>query len=79
MNIAPKVGPILGQPSTSATSMPVMIMPGAPEHFFNINADMAVAPLARAVAAEAVLFLSDVPALLDGDGVPIEELCKQEC
>ncbi|MFT5731552.1 MAG: acetylglutamate kinase [Planctomycetota bacterium] len=35
--------------------------------FLNVNADAAVAPIARAWGAEAVLFLSDVAAVLDGD------------
>ncbi len=48
---------------------------GKPEEpFYNINADHAVAPLARALEADAVLFLTDVPAVRDGQGEPLEEL-----
>jgi len=37
------------------------------DHFLNINADHAVAPLAAAFGADVVLFLSDVPGVLDGE------------
>lgn len=48
---------------------------GFPEEpFYNINADHAVAPLAAALGADAVLFLTDVPAVRDGDGEPLAEL-----
>ncbi|MFT4540267.1 MAG: acetylglutamate kinase [Planctomycetota bacterium] len=41
------------------------------EQFYNINADHAVAPLASALAAQAILFLSDVPGVIrDGQCVP---------
>ena len=39
--------------------------------FLNINADQAVAPLAAAIAADAVLFLSDVAAVLDENNAPL--------
>ena len=46
---------------------------GAPagEPFFNINADHAAGPLCRALACEALLFLTDVPGVLAGDGRPM--------
>jgi acetylglutamate kinase len=51
---------------------------GRPEEpFYNINADHAVAPLAEALGADAVLFLTDVPAVRDGDGEPLSELDPQ--
>ena len=53
--------------------------------FLNVNADDAVAPLAEAVGADAVLFLSDVAAVLDGgapvpsiDGAAAEQLVDRE-
>jgi len=39
--------------------------PGPGEHLYNVNADMAAGPLARALEADAVLFLTDVPGVLD--------------
>ncbi len=51
--------------------------PTAP--FFNINADHAVAPLARALGCEAVLFLTDVPGVLDGTGQRLPCLSPQDC
>lgn len=41
--------------------------------FLNVNADDAVAPLAEALGADAVLFLSDVAAVLDG-GDPVARI-----
>ena len=53
--------------------------------FLNVNADDAVAPLAEAFGADAVLFLSDVAAVLDGgapipsiDGAAAEQLVDRE-
>jgi acetylglutamate kinase len=40
---------------------------GPRDHFYNINADLAAGPLARAIGADALLFLTDVPAVLDGE------------
>jgi acetylglutamate kinase len=37
----------------------------SPAHFFNVNADQAAAPLARAFGVDALLFLTDVEAVLD--------------
>lgn len=47
---------------------------GDRSHFYNINADMAVGPLARALEADAVLFLTDVPGVRDGNGEHIDVL-----
>jgi acetylglutamate kinase len=38
---------------------------GPDEHLYNVNADMAAGPLARALEADALLFLTDVPGVLD--------------
>lgn len=53
--------------------------------FLNVNADDAVAPLAEGFGADAVLFLSDVAAVLDGDapiasidGAAAEELVERQ-
>ena len=47
---------------------------GDRSHFYNINADHAVAPLARALGCGTVLFLTDVEGVRDGTGVTMEEL-----
>ncbi len=49
-------------------------LPGPRDQLYNINADMAAGPLAAALDADAVLFLSDVDAVLDGDGQPVRQL-----
>lgn len=51
--------------------------PGAP--FFNVNADHAVAPLAKGLACDAVLFLTDVPGVKDGNGALLESLTPADC
>jgi acetylglutamate kinase len=53
--------------------------PGSGEHFYNINADHAAAPLARALGTDVVLFLTDVPGVLDRDGRLLPELSAPEC
>ena len=55
-----------------ATTAPLAAGASGPDaRFYNINADHAVAPLAAALEAQAVLFLSDVPGVLvDGAIVP---------
>ncbi|MCA8955357.1 MAG: acetylglutamate kinase [Planctomycetes bacterium] len=52
---------------------------GDASQFYNINADHAAGPLARAFAAEALLFLTDVPGVLDGDGTLIPRLTPSRC
>lgn len=49
------------------------------EPFFNLNADHAAGPLCRAFGCDAVLFLTDVPGVLDGDGVRIASLTPADC
>ncbi|MEL6903853.1 MAG: acetylglutamate kinase [Planctomycetota bacterium] len=46
----------------------------SPEGFLNVNADDAVAPLARAADASAALFLSDVAHVLGESGEPLDAL-----
>lgn len=47
---------------------------GARDHLYNVNADTAAAPLARALEADALVFLTDVPGVLDADKRRIPEL-----
>jgi acetylglutamate kinase len=48
--------------------------PGPADHFYNVNADQAAGPLAGALGADALLFLSDVPGVLDAAGARIPRL-----
>lgn len=48
--------------------------PGPRDHFYNVNADAAAAPLAAAMNADAVLFLTDVPAVLGRGEEPLRSL-----
>ena len=52
--------------------------PGDASRFYNINADQAAAPLARAFRADALLFLTDVPGVLH-DGVVVPVLDPARC
>jgi len=54
---------------------------GAPagEPFFNINADHAAGPLCRALRCDALLFLTDVPGVLDGEGRLLPLLTDADC
>jgi acetylglutamate kinase len=49
------------------------------DHFYNINADLAAGPLAHAFEADALLFLTDVPGVLDADRKRIERLTPAQC
>ncbi|MEO0481608.1 MAG: acetylglutamate kinase [Planctomycetota bacterium] len=49
------------------------------EPLYNINADTAAGPLARALGCDAMLFLTDVEAVLDQHGVRIPRLCPEQC
>jgi acetylglutamate kinase len=63
-----------------ATTAP--LAPGAQgpdERFYNINADMAAAPLAAALGCDAILFLTDVAAVLDARKQRLAELDAGEC
>lgn len=46
----------------------------ARDHFYNVNADLAAGPLARALEAQALVFLTDVPGVLDARKERIESL-----
>lgn len=47
---------------------------GPDGQIYNVNGDEIAGAVARAVRAEALLFLTDVPAVLDADGEPIRDL-----
>jgi len=49
------------------------------DRFYNINADMAAGPLARALGAKALLFLTDVAGVLDAEGRLIPSLSPAAC
>ena len=52
---------------------------GDREHFYNINADHACGPLARAFGVDALLFLTDVPGVLDQSGHLFQQLDSTNC
>jgi len=54
-------------------------LPGDREHFYNINADHACGPLARAFGVDAVLFLTNVPGVVDRGGHLFQELGTAKC
>jgi acetylglutamate kinase len=63
-----------------ATTAP--LAPGARgpnAHFYNINADMAAGPLGAALRCDAILFLTDVPAVLDAQRQRIPALSPGAC
>lgn len=63
-----------------ATAAPLQPGEDAPdEHFYNVNADLAAGPLSRAVKADALLFLTDVPGVLDAAKQRIPELTPEAC
>jgi acetylglutamate kinase len=49
------------------------------DHFYNINADLAAGPLARAFDADALLFLTDVAGVLDAEKLRIARLTPERC
>jgi acetylglutamate kinase len=54
-------------------------LPGARDRLYNINADHAAAPLASALGCDALLFLTDVPGVLDADRIVIPALDAMSC
>jgi acetylglutamate kinase len=78
------VRPQLVEQLLSAGFLPVIASvaprPGnASEPFFNINADMAAATLAQALDADALLFLTDVAGVMNGEGEVLPELDHEQC
>jgi len=51
----------------------------ADEPFYNINADHAAGPLCRALRCDALLFLTDVPGVLDAEGRLLPLLTDADC
>ncbi len=63
-----------------ATAAPLAAGESAPsDHLYNVNADMAAGPLARALDCDALLFLTDVEGVLDGDRARIAALTPERC
>lgn len=63
-----------------ATTAPLAADAAGPaEHFYNINADMAAGPIGAALRCDAILFLTDVPAVLDATRQRIAALNASEC
>ncbi len=52
---------------------------GARDRLYNINADHAAAPLAKALGCEALLFLTDVPGVLDEREQLVPQLTPAQC
>lgn len=80
-----QVRPHLVQTLLSTAQVPVIatVAPGTTsadgEPFFNLNADHAAGPLCRALHCDAVLFLTDVPGVLDAQGQRIARLTPADC
>jgi len=70
---------LLDQLATSRM-IPVIapVAPGRDGHTYNINADTFSGAIAGAVAAQRLLFLTDVPGVLDKNGTLIKELTVSE-
>jgi acetylglutamate kinase len=64
-----------------ATTSPGSAPGSAPgsEPFFNLNADHAAGPLCRAFGCDALLFLTDVPAVLDAQKQRLPVLTPADC
>jgi acetylglutamate kinase len=63
-----------------ATAAPLAAGESAPsDHLYNVNADMAAGPLARALDCDALLFLTDVEGVLDSDRARIAALTPERC
>jgi acetylglutamate kinase len=63
-----------------ATAAPLALGENAPaDHLYNVNADMAAGPLARALDCDALLFLTDVEGVLDGDRARIAAITPERC
>ncbi|MFY9341243.1 MAG: acetylglutamate kinase [Planctomycetota bacterium] len=79
------VDPHLVQTLLSTGQVPVIatVAPGTTgaddEPFFNLNADHAAGPLCRALHCDALLFLTDVPGVLDAQGQRLPRLTPTDC
>lgn len=79
------VHPALVHTLLSTGQVPVIatVAPGTAgadgDPFFNLNADHAAGPLCRAFGCDALLFLTDVPGVLDGAGQRCSLLTPADC
>lgn len=65
---------------TIATSAPLAAgEPGPSDHSYNVNADLAAGPLAAALSCDALLFLTDVPGVLDASKARCASLSRARC
>lgn len=53
--------------------------PGSRDRLYNVNADLAAGPLAAALDCDALLFLTDVPGVLDARRERIASLTRPQC
>ena len=67
-----------GRTPVLATVAPGAGASGA-EPFFNLNADHAAGPLCRALRGDALLFLTDVPGVLDARGARLPRVTPADC
>jgi len=65
---------------TIATSAPLAAGERGPrDHSYNVNADLAAGPLAAALRCDALLFLTDVPGVLDASKARFAALTRARC
>jgi acetylglutamate kinase len=65
---------------TIATSAPLAAGAAGPhDHSYNVNADLAAGPLAAAFRCDALLFLTDVPGVLDAAKTRCASLTRARC
>ncbi len=80
-----RVDPRLCEALLAAGHVPVVatVAPGADaaegDPFFNLNADHAAGPLCRALRCDALLFLTDVPGVLDAARAVLPRLSAADC
>ncbi|MBK8097767.1 MAG: acetylglutamate kinase [Planctomycetes bacterium] len=80
-----RVDPRLCHALLAAGYTPVLatVAPGtgadAGQPFFNLNADLAAGPLCRALRCDAILFLTDVPGVLDAGRQLLPSLTPADC
>lgn len=77
-----RVDPRLVETLLAEDYLPLVATTGPGEDdgpFYNVNADMAAGPLARALGAKALLFLTDVPGVLDAEKRLVPALTPERC
>ncbi|MBZ0152766.1 MAG: acetylglutamate kinase [Planctomycetes bacterium] len=74
--LAAGITPVIATVAPGSTAL----APGAAAApFFNLNADHAAGPLSKALGCDAMLFLTDVPAVLGADKAPLPLLTPADC